>query len=246
MVTWDSEAINRMIHSINTRQPQRSPQISTVKTAKRDYTRPREEKTAARNLHALEMFGIVNGMDNYSMQPDEEFDYLSKAESMAHQAAKLRAQAVQQRAKNRNIGVANSPMSGGYTPNIPKGKFGAFIQAISGQESGGSYGAVNRDSGALGKYQIMPSNLSGSGRGWDYEALGRDVSSQQFLNNPRLQEQIARYKLRQYFNQYGPAGAASAWYSGSPDNWNSTASQGAYPSIHQYVLDILRRMGIRP
>jgi len=122
--------------------------------------------------------------------------------------------------------------------------FHNFVQAISGQESGGNYGAVNPDSGAAGAYQIMPGNFVGQG-GWDYDALGRDISLQRFLNSRHLQNVIAKEKLRSYFDKYGAAGAASAWYSGEPGLWNNRDSQGNYPSIHQYVEDILRRMGRR-
>src|SRR5574339_492373 len=117
------------------------------------------------------------------------------------------------------------------------GSFGKFMSAISGQESGGNYGARNRDSGTMGKYQIMPSNLGGSKSGWDYEALGRDVSVSQFMKSPQLQEAIAQYKLRQYYQKWGPAGAAVAWYAGpgTADKYlknpgRYTNPQGAYPS----------------
>lgn len=90
----------------------------------------------------------------------------------------------------------------------------SFINTIGRKESSNNYGAVNRQSGAMGKYQIMPSNIIGSGRGWDYEALGRDISTSEFMRSPEIQEQIARYKLQQYYNRYGPAGASIAWYAG--------------------------------
>lgn len=132
-----------------------------------------------------------------------------------------------------------------------KGGFGAFLQAIAGQESGGNYGVRNKDSGAMGKYQIMPSNILGSGKGWDYEALGRDVSLGEFLGSPKIQEAIAQYKLRSYYQKYGPAGASVAWYAGpgtassylkNPRNY--TISQGtSYPSIGAYVQQVLARMG---
>lgn len=132
----------------------------------------------------------------------------------------------------------------------PAGGLDSFVRAISGQESGGSYGAVNKSSGALGKYQVMPSNLGGRGSGWDYEALGRDISPQQYLKSPQLQEAIAQYKLKQYYQKWGPAGAAVAWYagpgtvSGYMKNPNAyTNPQGAYPSIANYVQSVLGRMG---
>lgn len=125
---------------------------------------------------------------------------------------------------------------------VAKGDFGAFVRAIAGKESGGSYTARNRDSGAMGKYQIMPSNIEGPG-GWDMEILGRNITPQQFMANPALQDKIALGKLRQYYNKYGPRGAASAWYSGDPNKWQNTSPQGGYPSIAAYVQDIIRRMG---
>lgn len=141
----------------------------------------------------------------------------------------------------------------GYSPPPQQGKasggFAQFMAAISGQESGGNYGARNRDSGAMGKYQIMPANIQGAGRGWDYEALGRDISVSQFMKSPQLQEAIAQYKLKSYYDKWGPAGAAVAWYAGpgtaskylkNPGRY--TSPQGAYPSIASYVNQIMGRM----
>ena len=127
------------------------------------------------------------------------------------------------------------------------GDFGAFRNAISAQESGGNYGIRNKSSGAMGKYQIMPGNLGGKNSGWDFEALGFDVTPQQFLSTPSLQEKIASYKLKEYYDRYGPAGAAVAWYAGPgavKKSSNSKKSQGAYPSIDAYKKSILRRMGL--
>lgn len=134
--------------------------------------------------------------------------------------------------------------------NVPqaKGSFASFINAISERESGGKYSARNPDSGAMGKYQIMPGNIRGTRSGWDWEALGRDISTSQFMSNPQLQEAIARYKLQQYFNKYGPRGAAIAWYAGPGAIKRSQSSlnrrQGKYSSINTYANAILRRMGL--
>ena len=117
--------------------------------------------------------------------------------------------------------------------------FNAFLAAIIGQESGGNYRAVNKDSGALGYAQVMPANVAA----WSKEILGYSVTPTQFLNSPALQRAIVEGKLRKYYNQYGAAGAASAWYSGDPKAYNSTRSQGNYPSIKQYVDQVLARMG---
>lgn len=148
-----------------------------------------------------------------------------------------------------NTGDGGSP-SGDFTGNIPTvaggGSFEKFINAITGQESGGNYNARNGSSGAMGRYQIMPGNLSGTGKGWDFEALGRDISNSQFMGNPKLQDAIARYKLQQYYKKWGPRGAAIAWYAGpgAVGRVGGNKSQGAYPTINQYANSILKRMGL--
>ena len=122
-------------------------------------------------------------------------------------------------------------------------KFDAFVKAIAGQESGGNgYGKVNPDSGATGKYQIMPSNIPN----WSNKILGRTLTQKQFLNSPALQDRIARGMLQNYVKKYGYSGAAAAWYGGPgvADNWSSrTNPEGKYPSIASYVNQIMRRMG---
>lgn len=140
---------------------------------------------------------------------------------------------------------------GDYSPSLlgraqPGGSFGSFLRSIAAQESGGNYGAVNRSSGAMGKYQIMPGNLVGLRRGWDYEALGRDVSNAEFLRSPQIQEAIAQFKLRSYYQKWGPAGAAVAWYAGpgavGRKLHRSRGYTGGYPSINAYMQQVLGRM----
>jgi|SRR5215216_6417522 len=153
-------------------------------------------------------------------------------------------------ANARSVAVGTGDGSGQYSGNIPNiaggGSFENFVRAITGQESGGNYSARNRSSGAMGRYQIMPGNIRGSGRGWDYEALGRDISEGQFMSNPKLQDAIARYKLQQYYKKWGPRGAAIAWYAGpgAVGRVGGNKSQGAYPTINQYANAILKRMGL--
>lgn len=120
--------------------------------------------------------------------------------------------------------------------------FDKFMNSISQQESGGNYHSVNRDSGAMGKYQIMPGNLPS----WSKQALGHSISRSTFLNSPQLQEQIARYQMQQYYNKWGPRGAAIAWYAGpgAVNSRNLNKSQGNYPTISGYVSSVLRRLGL--
>ena len=127
----------------------------------------------------------------------------------------------------------------------------SFINAVSAQESGGNYGARNKLSGAMGKYQIMESNISGKNSGWDKEALGHDITASQFMADPKLQEQVARYKLGKYYEKYGAAGAAIAWYAGpsAANNYlkkgsaSTRGEAGGHPSVSGYAQSIMRRMG---
>lgn len=118
----------------------------------------------------------------------------------------------------------------------------AFINAIAGQESGGNYNAENGDTGAYGKYQIMPSNWPA----WAEEAgIGADAP-----RTPENQEIVARFKLGQYYDKYGARGAAIAWYGGEGAlNYSEEAlnrkqgDNGEYPSINEYADEVLGRMG---
>lgn len=134
----------------------------------------------------------------------------------------------------------NSPVTAGT--GAVRGDLGRLMGAIRGQESGGNYRATN-PSGALGAYQILWSNLAGSGTGWDREALGRDVSREEFLSNPQLQDQIASYKLGQYLKSRGMAGAAATWYGGDwgYNHMYDKRPQAGYPSMYEYVMSILNR-----
>ncbi len=118
----------------------------------------------------------------------------------------------------------------------------SFLQALSGQESGGNYNSQNKRTAAYGKYQIMPANWSG----WAKEA-GLPANAPK---TPENQEKITRFKIQQYFNNYGNWGdVASVWYSGKP---LTKAIQGGYanrkqgagnePSIQEYVNSLMKRL----
>ena len=166
-----------------------------------------------------------------------KYDWYTKALQAGADTASLNMQSALNTAKNASV-----PFDGGGGGGGGNSSLGAILRALAQQESGGNFGAVNKDSGALGAYQVMPSNLSGPG-GWDMEALGYNVSPEQFLNNQRLQQQIVRHKFNQYMQQHGLRGALSAWYSGDPNLWNSRDPQGNYPSIHSYVMQVLGLLG---
>jgi hypothetical protein len=130
------------------------------------------------------------------------------------------------------------------------------MKAVLGQESGGNYQEKNKDSGAVGAYQVMPANIPQ----WTKEAFGQPIDENTFryggmvngqqMSAKQIQDTVASNKLNQYFAQgktkYGDDAtavryAASAWYSGSGDNMNSMKPQNGYPSIKDYTFSVLGR-----
>jgi hypothetical protein len=122
------------------------------------------------------------------------------------------------------------------------GDLGRLMGALRGQESSGNYGAYNSGSGASGAYQILRSNFEGVG-GWDKDALGRDITFNEFMSNPGLQDAIARYKLGKLLASRGMAGAAATWYGGDwgYNHMYDKKPQNGYPSMYDYVMSVLNR-----
>lgn len=145
--------------------------------------------------------------------------------------------------------AASSPVPGPtYASPVPVDMgiegLDAFMLAIGGAESGGNYNATNKDSGAHGKYQIMPSN---------WPAWSREAGIPGAPQTPANQERVARFKMAQYYRQFGSWGAvAVAWYAGpgaaaawvkNPNAPRFTRKQGQYPSINDYVRITTGKMG---
>ncbi len=119
--------------------------------------------------------------------------------------------------------------------------FEQLFSAIVEQESGGNYKAIGPQTSyghAYGKYQVLGSNIPG----WTKAYYGKSLTPQQFLNNPKAQDAVARGVLKSYFNKYGPRGAAAAWYGGpgSAHLDQSTRSQQGGPSIKGYVDNVMK------
>lgn len=102
------------------------------------------------------------------------------------------------------------------SPAAPVGDMNAYRNAIASIESAGSgdyaaIGPTNPQLGrALGRYQIMEANIGP----WSQEALGRAVTPDEFLADPKLQDAIFDKKFGGYVQQFGPEGAAQAWFAG--------------------------------
>ena len=143
----------------------------------------------------------------------------------------------------------------GREPNANFTRIDILRNAIISQESGGDRAAVNPDSGALGLGQVMPENLGGTGDGWDYEALGRDLTPEQFLADSDAQTRIINHQLSKTFEAQIAAGrsedeairrTAATWYSGRAESADDATPQaygaGSYPSIKDYADEVLNRV----
>lgn len=119
--------------------------------------------------------------------------------------------------------------------------------AISGIESGGSqnpYGLVGpaTKSGdhAYGKYQVMGVNIPQ----WTEEATGQPATVDEFLNDPKLQDQVFQHKFGQYAQKYGPDGAARAWFAGEGNMNNPGAKDQLGTSVADYANRFDKSYGV--
>ena len=95
-----------------------------------------------------------------------------------------------------------------------------IMERIALTETGGlkePYGArgplTSSGEQAMGRYQIMPSNLAS----WSTEALGRPVTEDEFMSSPQIQDAIAHFKIAQLRKKYPDENdIRSIWHSGRP------------------------------
>ncbi len=126
-----------------------------------------------------------------------------------------------------------------------------YVAAIAKQESGANYGAVNPHSGALGKYQFMPSTLVSTAQ--NCPGVATVPSQTEFLNSPEIQDKIMgcyvalalptiQGKASDEFTQCRML--AAYHYSGDPDLYDNNRPQSyagaAYPSIAEYTKSVCK------
>ncbi len=119
------------------------------------------------------------------------------------------------------------------------------LRKIGQIESSGNYKAIGPvvSSGtyagqkALGKYQMMPGNIPG----WSQEALGRVVTPSEFLNNPKIQDDIARFQFNKIYKKYGNwDDVASVWFTGRPKSQGGNSKDVLGTTGLQYVNNFNR------
>ena len=110
-----------------------------------------------------------------------------------------------------------------------------FMSAVGEVESHGRYDARNSQTGAIGKYQIMPSNWPG----WAKKYIG-DASAKP---TPQNQERVARGKFTDLWNWLDSWPAVAHWWltgSGERDvsKWSSYSTR--------YVAKVMKLMATAP
>jgi hypothetical protein len=98
------------------------------------------------------------------------------------------------------------------------GDYNALGQLIS-RKGGAGPGVTDR---AYGRYQIMGSNIPQ----WTQQALGKSMSPQEFLADPKAQDAVFDSIFGDYVKKYGEQGAASMWFTGRPDAPNAKDALG--------------------
>lgn len=115
--------------------------------------------------------------------------------------------------------------------------------AIGSVESSNNYSAIGpatKDGDrAYGKYQVMGANIPE----WTQAALGKAMTPEQFLADPRAQDAVFDHQFGGYLTKYGnPQDAASAWFTGKPQAEGANAKDITGTSGSQYVEKFTKAM----
>jgi hypothetical protein len=191
-----------------------------------------DEVTKQNLAHPSYSVSDANGNPLINPETHQPVRWQPDGDSVRHQsindahAQGVDAQQSQQNISGEEDAIQNNkafttiPLSKQAVPSTISNTVQSMKSAVAGIESAGEtapYKAVgpvvHGDDQALGKYQILQSNLAS----WSKEALGRVVSRDEFLNSPQIQEKIFENKMGEYLKTYGSvADALSMWHSGRP------------------------------
>lgn len=99
-----------------------------------------------------------------------------------------------------------------------------------GLESNGNYQEVSKASAdgdkAYGAYQVMGKNVGL----WTQQYYGTRLTPKEFLDNKEAQDMVFEGQFGKYMKQYGPIGAARAWYGGE-GNMNNLTKTDVYGKL---------------
>jgi len=132
-----------------------------------------------------------------------------------------------------SIGNATTQSSSKSHPNTSLDQFMSGLAKI---ESGGRYDARNSQTGAFGKYQILPGNWSS----WASKAgLPPDAKP-----TPENQEKVVRNRMQHLYNKYDGdySKMAAEWFAGAGGSHGGDSSQWG-PNTRRYVQKVMAAAG---
>ena len=123
--------------------------------------------------------------------------------------------------------------------NRPVSAWRDAIASVESQGEADPYRAVGADTGggnrALGRYQIMESNLPEWAPG---------VTAEQFLADPALQDRVFDVQFNKLMQRYGsPRDAISAWFTGRPEAEGANAQDVNGMRGSEYVNKVMAAVG---
>lgn len=135
------------------------------------------------------------------------------------------------------------PKAQGGSPTAKTTEVRRVAEAIGQFESGGNYKALGptvtsgmyKGDRAYGKYQVMGKNIPS----WSLAALGRKLTPEQFLADPKAQDAVADYYMGKHLAKYGNVrDVASVWFSGRPVARAGNAKDVLGTSVPKYVKNV--------
>lgn len=132
----------------------------------------------------------------------------------------------------------SADFNGVISPEVARNAIASIESAGSGDYS--ALGPVTRTGDrAYGRYQVMGNNVGP----WSEAALGRRLTPQEFAADPAAQDAVFDHVFGGYLNEYGPEGAAQAWFGGPGSVGRSGRRDQLGTSVGDYGSRFLAYVG---
>jgi hypothetical protein len=134
--------------------------------------------------------------------------------------------------------MPRAPMD--YTPEQRRAAIASIESAGSGDYNALGVWTGDPESGrdrAYGRYQMMGKNIPQ----WTQEVLGRAMTADEFMKDPKAQDAVFDKKFGEYVQKYGEAGAANMWFTGHPESAGRKDPMGT--DDYSYEARYLKALG---